>query len=156
MSNNGSDTRQGKLRIAFLVHVFPRVSETFILNQGLGLLERGHDVHVLAQHGGSDDGSVPLDRLEGRVHYLPATPDSFGARMRGVLSARPRRAGHNGRAYWRAVNVLRYPRKAVSLRLWYAAEALNETGPFDVIHSQFGSLGHLGMALTHLPQFTAD
>jgi colanic acid/amylovoran biosynthesis glycosyltransferase len=37
------------MRIAFLLHSFPAVSETFILSQVTGLLDLGHDVHVFAQ-----------------------------------------------------------------------------------------------------------
>ncbi len=35
------------MKIALLVSSFPRLSETFIVNKFLGLLSRGHDVHVL-------------------------------------------------------------------------------------------------------------
>src|SRR3972149_2592452 len=38
----------GALRIAFVVHRFPALSETFILNQITGLLERGHKVDIFA------------------------------------------------------------------------------------------------------------
>ena len=34
-------------RIALIVPVFPKLSETFIVNKFLGLLERGWDVHVV-------------------------------------------------------------------------------------------------------------
>jgi colanic acid/amylovoran biosynthesis glycosyltransferase len=34
------------MRIAFIVNGFPLLSETFILNQITGLLDRGHEVHI--------------------------------------------------------------------------------------------------------------
>ena len=40
------------MKIAFLVRQFPSLSETFVLNQILGLIDLGHDVHIFA------DGSV--------------------------------------------------------------------------------------------------
>jgi len=36
------------MRIAFFTHTFPALSETFIINQVVGLLEDGHDVTVFA------------------------------------------------------------------------------------------------------------
>ena len=36
------------MKIAFLVGEFPNVSETFILNQIIGLIDRGHDVDIYA------------------------------------------------------------------------------------------------------------
>ncbi len=37
------------MRIAFIVGAFPVISETFILNQITGLIDRGHDVDIYAR-----------------------------------------------------------------------------------------------------------
>jgi hypothetical protein len=34
------------MKIAFIVGTFPSLSETFILNQITGLIDRGHEVHI--------------------------------------------------------------------------------------------------------------
>ena len=34
------------MRIAFIVEVFPKLSETFILNQITGLIDEGHEVEI--------------------------------------------------------------------------------------------------------------
>ncbi|MEN9519388.1 MAG: hypothetical protein RLZZ381_1976, partial [Cyanobacteriota bacterium] len=34
------------MRIAFLVDQFPSLSETFILNQITGLIDRGHEIDI--------------------------------------------------------------------------------------------------------------
>ena len=34
--------------IEFIVNQFPKLSETFILNQATGLIDRGHDVDIFA------------------------------------------------------------------------------------------------------------
>ena len=36
------------MKIAFIVTFFPALSETFILNQITGLIERGHEVDIYA------------------------------------------------------------------------------------------------------------
>ncbi len=37
------------MKIAFIVGGFPSISETFILNQITGLIDRGHDVEIFAK-----------------------------------------------------------------------------------------------------------
>lgn len=41
--------------IAFYIHQFPKLSETFILNQVIGLLDRGHEVTIFANEIGDED-----------------------------------------------------------------------------------------------------
>lgn len=43
---------QRTMRIAFVVSHFPSLSETFILNQIAGLLDRGHEVDVYSEFRG--------------------------------------------------------------------------------------------------------
>src|SRR3984893_18294943 len=40
--------RTNQMRIAFIVDSFPNISETFILAQVVGLLQRGHEVDIVA------------------------------------------------------------------------------------------------------------
>ena len=42
------------MKIAFLVSAFPTVSETFVLNQIVGLIDLGHDVHIFAGKSGAN------------------------------------------------------------------------------------------------------
>ena len=42
--------RCDNLKIAFIVDGFPKLSETFILNQITGLLDLGHEVDIYATH----------------------------------------------------------------------------------------------------------
>ena len=37
------------MKIAFIVNEFPSLSQTFVLNQITGLIDRGHDVDIFAQ-----------------------------------------------------------------------------------------------------------
>lgn len=68
------------MRIVFVVSSFPKLSETFIVNKFLGLLDRGWDVHVVCRkHDQSEYRSFPQsarhDQLRGRVHVaLPHSP----------------------------------------------------------------------------------
>ncbi|MEW6271867.1 MAG: hypothetical protein AB1689_21500 [Thermodesulfobacteriota bacterium] len=132
------------LRVAFVVGRFPLVSETFVLNQATGLLDRGHEVDVLAL-----DGPPPP--------LLPQHPDvaRYGmlARTRVVPSARGGRvtrllkgiALHARRAHLdplmsaRAIAALADRDGGRSALL--PAIPLLGRAPYDVVHCQFGVYG---------------
>ena len=40
------------MKILFIVKSFPKVSETFIVNQIIYLIDQGHDVSILAEKNG--------------------------------------------------------------------------------------------------------
>lgn len=107
------------MRIAIVAGSFPVLSETFVLNQITGLLDRGHDVRVFADEPGGGDVVHPdVDRygLLERTHYW-----SQERSLRKLLS--PRRAlraaveGHPGEA------------------------GLQPVGEFDAILCHFGHVG---------------
>ncbi len=60
------------MRIAFLLNEFPKLSETFIVNQIVGLLERGHTVDIFAYQKSDDPvhPQVKQYQLINRTHYL--------------------------------------------------------------------------------------
>jgi colanic acid/amylovoran biosynthesis glycosyltransferase len=135
------------MRVAFLVGRFPVLSETFILNQITGLIERGHEVDIYAEHRG-DTTQVHPDvtnyRLLESTYYLPPVPDNLFWRLIQAASFAPR--------YWlqapaltlRSLNLFKQGGLAASLRLLYSvAPAL--TQPYDIIHCQFGTQGFRGM-----------
>ncbi|WP_119680080.1 glycosyltransferase [Indioceanicola profundi] len=71
-------TNRDPLRIAFRVGRFPTLSETFVLSQIEGMIERGHRVSILADSPADGDGPAALPgRLAGleEVNYvLPRSP----------------------------------------------------------------------------------
>ncbi len=62
------------MRIAFILHEFPVISQSLILKQITGLIDRGHEVDVYAQ-AGPDGSGVHEDftayGLRKRTFYLP-------------------------------------------------------------------------------------
>lgn len=62
------------MRIAFVVGKFPKLSETFILNQITGLIDRGHEVTIYSGRPDAEDKvhpDVARYRLLDRVCYWP-------------------------------------------------------------------------------------
>jgi colanic acid/amylovoran biosynthesis glycosyltransferase len=130
------------LRIAVYVHEFPTLSETFVLSQITGLIDRGHDVTILANVRGAQPrihAEVAAYRLQDRTRYQDLPP-GHGAR----LMAAGRLATRRGVDRWRllaSLDPIRFGREALSLRLFFWTARLAEEPPFDVIHCHFGPMG---------------
>lgn len=132
------------MKIAIVVGDFPVYSETFILYQVTGLIDRGHDVTVFANtprgknHGVIHEEFSSYD-LAGRTHYFPRKPLARLAHItRGFLKI----GFQPGRAFQFFVGilkVLKYGR--YSFRLMVKAISFLERGEFEVIHSHFGHIG---------------
>lgn len=115
------------MRIAFLVHMFPELSEAFIVNQVTGLIDAGHEVDLYASKAGKS-AKVHADIY--RYHLLERTrywrfPHSY--LLRGIKVV--------GR------------RAALSLSLLDASIRFLRQQRYDVIHCQFGTLAPAASAL---------
>ncbi|HEY0792707.1 MAG TPA: glycosyltransferase [Chthoniobacterales bacterium] len=149
------------MQIAFIVAGFPIASETFILNQITGLLQRGHQVDVFAQW--RDTGSGPHPdvtrfRLVERTFYLHVSPHRT-ARLLSALDALGRAMSRGQLRIFRALDPRRFGRQALNLRV------LNQMRPFigrpayAVVHCHFGPSGVIGdtvrqLGLTAAPLLT--
>ena len=75
------------MKIAFIVDRFPVLSETFVINQITGLIERGHEVHIYGRE--TYDNKLHPDvekyKLIERTHYLPEIPKNYLARLFNFL-----------------------------------------------------------------------
>ena len=142
------------MRVAFVVDSFGELSETFIMNQIRGVIERGHEVDIFACSPSphiSFDAAVADDTLRTRVRYLP-TPASLWRRGRYIVGTVMRHSRIAPTLCRRSFNVLRYGRMAASGRLYCSATPFMESGPchYDVIHCQFGPLGRLALRLRQI------
>jgi colanic acid/amylovoran biosynthesis glycosyltransferase len=137
------------MKIAFVVDRFPALSETFVLNQITGLIDRGHDVDIFSR--GPRDEAVHPDvrdyNLIERTHYWPTVPEDKLLRwlkglglLAGEAAARPVVAAC-------AANVGAYGYQSLSMNLAYAAWPVLAGRRYDIIHCHFGGNGIIGMAL---------
>ncbi len=72
------------MKIAFIVEKFPALTETFILNQAVGLIKRGHEVDIYARQ--TNDTSklhpdVEKYNLLQHTYYTPSVPDNYILRI---------------------------------------------------------------------------
>jgi colanic acid/amylovoran biosynthesis glycosyltransferase len=140
------------MKIAFLVNQFPSVSETFVLNQIMGLIDLGHDVSIFAD---KSVKNVHVHRnyekygLSHKTCYYGIPKNKFVRAFKAVLLI-IKYAPANYGVIFRSLNVFRYGKPSLSLSLLFKSSAFLKQGPFDIIHCQFGALGPTGIALNQI------
>lgn len=138
------------MRIAFFVTYFPILSETFVLNQITGLIDRGHDVDIYANQPGDLDKVHPdVERyhLRDRTYYIPQFPENILWRLLKGLGLLLTHFSKAPGVFLRSLNIFKYGKEAASLWLLYLTIPLLEKEPYDIIHCQFGTDGLKGMWL---------
>ena len=145
------------MRIAFFVDQFPSLSETFILNQITGLIDRGHEVDIYC------------DRLGNTTQMHPEVTQYD-------LLARTHRIAIPGKIIWRCLKALwllatnfskaprtilnsliffqrdrtRYGEMADWLKPFYLSLPLLNQPPYDIVHCHYGRNGLKAILLQDL------
>ena len=140
------------LNIAFIVDSFPALSETFILDQVTGMIERGHRVTVFAHERPPADLPVHPDvekyRLMSRVRYFDV-PESKIARIFSGLLIAASGLIHHPSVVTGALDPWRSGRNALNLRmLYWTAPFMDER--FDIIHTHYGINGSIAAYIRSL------
>ncbi|HZT96346.1 MAG TPA: glycosyltransferase [Chloroflexota bacterium] len=158
------------MRIAILLNYFPVISETFVLRQITGLLDRGHTVDIYADWPGEDEVSHPEVQNYGllqRTTYMEMPPaagywempvwpitdhtwipgsDTRISNLSRVLRAAPSLARCLTTAPGLTVQALspaHYGYQASSLSALYRLAALcRRHVRYDVLHAHFGPAGN--------------
>ena len=138
------------MNIAFIVDEFPSISQTFVLNQITGLLDRGHQVDVFTREvmpSEQQHPDVARYRLLDRTFSL-SCPSSRWTRVKRGAGLVLHKMRANPRAVLESVNVFRYGRGASSLTLLFQTAPFFR--PYDIVHCQFGHNGRFGAILKKL------
>jgi colanic acid/amylovoran biosynthesis glycosyltransferase len=133
------------MKIAFFVNHFPVLSETFILNQITGFLDRGHevDIHTLGNRPKNFDKVHPLVKqynLIDRTHYPPYIPKNYLVRIVKALGLLLLNIGKGSLSCLPLLNFFKYGQPGYLLRAIYVAMPLLGDGYYDIVHCQFGSV----------------
>ena len=139
------------MRIAFVLTHFPALSETFILNQITGMIDRGHAVDIYADRPGSDSKIHPEGESYGllaKTRYAPRMPGNTLVRFLKGAGIAARHLVSSPSVVGRALNVMRHGSEASSLKLLYRVVPFLPGRPsYDVIHAHFGQEGLRALAL---------
>jgi colanic acid/amylovoran biosynthesis glycosyltransferase len=126
------------VKIAFVLGQFPSLSETFVLNQITGMIDRGHQVSIFAERGPSGPETHPcVERysLTHRTRYerLPPRPlDRFLSLHLAWKWDGP---------HLRALNVFHGGMQSASLRTLWATHLFDGARDFDIVQCHFGAHG---------------
>jgi colanic acid/amylovoran biosynthesis glycosyltransferase len=141
------------MKIAFIVGSFPVLSETFIVNQIIGLIERGHEVDIYGTDNCNLNNNAKVHPDVEKYHLLqfthnePGFPENYLWRLIKAVGLIITNIHKSPLVLLRSLNFFKYGRSAISLRLLYLAIRLLESPKYDIIHCQFGTFGLLGMML---------
>jgi colanic acid/amylovoran biosynthesis glycosyltransferase len=145
------------VKIAFIVSKFPSLSETFILNQLVGLLDRGYEVDIYADSPSRD----PINHTDIERYNLLGRTFYYGEAVRQLMPANKvwRLIKAVGLAISgfpqklipliKSLNVFRFGMRAASLSLYYQSVVLLDKAldNYDVVHCHFGPNGDFGALL---------
>ncbi|QPM67315.1 glycosyltransferase [Atribacter laminatus] len=141
------------MKIAFIVGAFPKLSETFILNQITGLLELGHEVDIFAGFNPYEKKVQPdieKYKIMKNVYYLNMPTNKIRRVFKGLVLLTTN-FHKDPVILLKALNIFIFGKSALSLRLLYAIiPFLGKKKDYDVIHCQFGPNGNLGALLKQL------
>lgn len=149
------------MRIAFLVDQFPSLSETFILNQITGLLDRGHDVDIYPDKANNIAHITPeVSRYQCQERtYFVEYPSS---RSRRILKGVGFFLGNfykNPLVVLRSLNIFKYNfsnngEQAAMLKLFYSSIPLLNRQQYDIIHCHYGRNGNRAVLLREIGALT--
>mgnify|MGYP001799902610 CR=1 FL=1 len=142
------------MKVAFLLRKFPVLSETFILDQIVGLIEQGVQVDVYALFRGDDRQIHPLVEsyhLLDRTRF-PKVACSSSAVLRLVRAPRLFWLSDTASLWFqiKSLNGFKYKQQALFLNLLYLTSIFNGNQSYDIIHCHFGMYGLLGVDLRDL------
>jgi len=142
------------MRIAYFLNEFPALSQTFILNQITGMIDRGHEVDIYAQsrfHSKECHPQIEEFRLWEKTRIFSDMPRGYLQRLGRAIRLTV------DRGLWRSPGLLaRVIRgwgragEVRNLRSIYYILAFVDRPSYDIIHCQFGTLAPLALKLRTL------
>lgn len=138
------------MRVAMILNSFPEISEKFLLNQIIALLEAGVDLDIYPAHRCADGSAHDLYEkyhVEDHVRYVEI-PRSMRKRFAGALPRLFLLFLKNPGAAIRAVNAKKYRTVASNTKLIWYGLAFNGK-KYDVVHCHFGMNGLIGAYIKH-------
>ena len=134
-----------KEKVAFVVGVFPAISETWIINQVAGLLERGFDIDIYAFTSQGVDQKKISDEF--RKHNMLARTRYIGMpenRFQRIVKALPkivRLLFVSPATLVRVFNIKKYGKDSLSLKLLFWSEPFVGK-KYNLIHLHDGSIAN--------------
>jgi len=151
------------MKVAFFLYHWPVLSETFIMNQITGLLDRGHEVDIYAKGPGTEPViHADIERykmLERTFYYGNAVERLPANKVVRVTKAAGEIIAHIHKRpmpLLRSLNIFKFGREAPSLGIFYKTLPFVKNGAdkYEVVHCHFGPNGNLAALLKELGAIT--
>lgn len=132
------------MKIAFIVESFPVLSQTFIVNQIVSLLQAGHEIQIYSLNKGEENCLQPKIRnfdLLKKVTYKEQKPNSYRKSLKEFLKWIK---NNLLKIRWKELFLLIHAagfKKKIFLDLFHDYKWFLIGVPYDVIHAHFGSSG---------------
>lgn len=142
-----------KIKISFLLGEFPKMTETFILNQIIGLINEGYDLKIIALNK-SKDNSIPQEVIDYKL--LEKTEYINVPRNKKIRALKALRLFLQNFPFYpvktlKSLNFIKYSKVALTLNPFYVNMFfLNLKEDFDIIHCHFGQRGIYGANLKEI------
>jgi len=129
------------MKVAFFLHSFPTISETFILNQITGLIDLGVDIEIFAfRNPKQEKHHLDIDkyRLMNKVTYLE--PNTRIKKFFELIKLIPEFCFRNTSLFIECFNIKNFGRDAIKLRALFAAYHMQGSNS-HIIYCHFGPMG---------------
>lgn len=147
------------MRIAMLVSSFPIWTETFILNQIAGLIDRGNEVHIYARaRNNFNTNHEIINKYKMMEHVffaydyhnsasrMPRFSKAISLLLQNFNYLRPKFWA----VAWKIISKRNQPEGLTRLSLLNLAVLLISNRSYDIIHCQFGNLGPIAIYLKEI------
>jgi len=136
------------MKIALVLEQFPALSEVFILNQIIGLIDSGHDGDLYSFFKNKQNrwhADIEKYELTNKVQYFNM-PDNKVLRFIKALYVVGGNVFRNPLLVFKSLNIFKYGNIAMSLRLLYMSTAFARS-KYDIIHAFYGPNGRVATAM---------
>ncbi|MBI5679172.1 MAG: glycosyltransferase [Planctomycetes bacterium] len=140
------------MKIAFFLNRFPMLSQTFVLNQITGLIDRGHEVDIYAIRPENDTkmhADVTKYNLLNRTHYFRDIPSNKLLRAVTVVSLLIKNYYRKPTSLLKFLRFSSYGKISV-VKILCAIDAFPAKGVYDIIQCHFGPNGTLAVILRNI------
>jgi len=145
------------MNVAFIIEEFPKLSETFILNQITGLIDFGHEVDIFAFKK-SEEVKIHADitnyNLLNKVTYLNSIPEGRMRRAEKAIKIILAQYIFYPKEISRCLNYRNQGGKYYALNSLFMLPCFLKK-KYDVIHCQFGPIGNRLKSLKYIFPKTA-
>ena len=142
------------MKIAIIVNLFPSLSETYILNQIVTLIDKGEEIKIIAHanpYENTMQNEVEKYALLNKVYYYNIPYNKLFRICRAIKIILKNTFKHPI-AIFKTLNFLKYKKLALSLRLLFYIEPFIEER-FDIIHCHFGPNGEIVACIKEILRF---